>query len=391
MQVTSTTKITSDNTSKNQNNNNSTSDFNDILNKNISSIKITNEPLPDDAIEKMRQQYKDDMTDEKFDELLKKLDINNLNDEEKKLYKSIIDDRVITKDEINDLSYEQIVTLNKFIMKKDSNNEYIDETSISMYYDVSNILNIPLISDDENFNKVIFEEAIGMEDTRGFMALVTGTYNFPWDKNNHIDYDSKDPDEVLRNLIYDYEMKLETSNKTEVMEFYKNVINLYSNLLENYERISGEDMSGVVTQDEYLVNIREDLIDDLMSIIKTGLTVSEVESLEKLIADINKLIDESKENEVSAEKVEDMIKRLEQKLQELQKRMGGKGEIEADKNLVTSETNYKELTHSMKEFKSMVLSLEKALNKIKEESVKNESFSSTQDELILREQLKNKG
>ncbi|RLA84355.1 MAG: hypothetical protein DRG78_01695 [Epsilonproteobacteria bacterium] len=384
MEVKSSTQVTNINNLQTQINNININNFSNILN----NLQISKDPLPADAYEKIKQGYKDNFTDEKYDELIEKLDIKNLSDSDKELIKTIIDDRVITKDEINDLSYEQIVTLNKFIMKKDSNNNYIEETMVSMYYDVSNIMNIPLISNDENFNKTIFNQAIDMEDTRGYMALITGTHNFPWDKNNHIDYNSGDPDDILRELIYDYEQKLETSTKIEVIEYYKNAINIFSNLIEDYDRLKGEDMSGIDNQDNYNFDIIEDLFNDLMSIIRTGLTVSEIESLEKLTAEINKLINDSENKEVSSKKVEDMIKLLEQKLEELQKRLGGSGEIDADKNLETKHSNSKTINQTMKDFKSMVKSLEIELDKIKEQNKRYDSFSSTQDELNLREQLK---
>lgn len=386
--TTQTTKSTSTNSTKSKTIVTNNSQFNNMI---ISQKDIKAE-LPRDAWQQQERLYREEFTDEKYEELLKKLDIKNLNDDEKKLYKSIIDDRIITKEEIDNLSYEEILTLQKFTMDKDSEGKDIDVIPIGYYYDAGYILNIPLISDNENFNKSVFEMVKKIDDkdeVQKFMVLVTGTHNFPYDEKNHIDYDTEYPDTVLRDLISEYETKLESSSRGKDIEYYKNTINLYTGLLNTYDKLSGEDMSGVMTDEEYFVNIREDLINDLISMLKTGLTVSEIESLEKLIADINKLIDDSKEKDISKKRVDDLIKKLEQKLEKLQKRMGGDGTIETDKDLETSDTNSTELTHSMKEFKSIVLSLEKELNKIKEENKNLNHTSSTQEELMLREKLKN--
>jgi hypothetical protein len=388
VQVNTSTNTTYTNTTNKNNKTNHSNDFSNLINAKISELKVSDKQLPEDAHKQLQKQYKESFTDEKYDELIEKLEIKDLSDGDKTLIKSIIDDRVVTKDEIEDLSYEQIVTLNKFIMQKDANGDYIEETQISTNYAVSNILNIPLISDNETFNKTIFEKAIHMEDSRSFMALVTGTWNFPYDEPNHIDYDTNDPDVVLRDLISKYETRLETSKKVVEIEYYKNSINIYQSLLNNYEINSDENKAGVIDNKEYFVDLKEELIEDLLSLIKTGLTVSEVESLEKLIADINQLIEDSKERDVSEKKIEDLIKKLEQKLEELQRRMGGDGEIEADKDMEISQAGSKQLTHSMKEFKSMVLSLKYALDEIKEQSTKPEPFS-THEELQLRKGYRN--
>ncbi len=328
----------------------SNSKFSNFLNTEISSMKI-NGTLPSDAMEQLQKNYKEDMTDKKFDQLLDTLSIKNLTNKEKEFYKSIIDDRVITKDEIKDLSYEEIVTLNKFIDKTNEDGTRIKETSMLMYVDASQIINIPLISNNEAFNKSVLEMTKGMDDTRQFITLVRGI------NEKRIDYDTVDPSQVLNKLIYEYKDRLETSTATNDMKYYQGVINIYSKLLQTYEELSGENITQEKTE-TMKVDITQILLEDLLSLIKTGLTESERKELEKLIATINKLIDDSEKS--------DMIEKLKLQLEELQKRMGD---------------------NATEEFKSMVSSFNKILENIEEDKSINKH--STSDELKLIEQIKN--
>jgi len=382
-----------------QTNNNTKSDtkFDDIYNQKISEIDkemIVDGPIPPEAIEQMKQESKDSFTDEKYEEILKKLDIKNLSDEDKDLFKSIINDKHISYDEVKDLSYEQMETLKKFTATTEKFDSYEEIAVLHTDFKVEKLFQIPLISDNKTFNKSVLEMAKNFEsdeEVRDFMAMVTGTWNFPYDEPNHIDYDIQDPDIVLRDIIYKLEEKLETTTKVKEVEFYKNAINLYTSLLNTFDKLSGKDMSGVMSDEEYFVDIREDLIEDLISILRTGLTVSEIESIEKLIADINKLIEDSKEQDISENTIKEMIQKLKSDIEKLQERMGIQSEEnpEGDLSSVSENKETEGLSIDMKILKSIVQNLEKELTKIKEKS-DDINFTSTTEELKLREILQQK-
>lgn len=359
--------------------NKSNQKFDDILNINIQ------EKLPSDAFEKQRQTYRDEMTDEKFESVLKDLGIDNLSNEEKEFYKSIVDDRLITRDEIKDLSYEQIETLNKFrATTQNTNTDDINDFFVSCYVDVSNILNIPLVSNDEDFNKAIYESMKDMDDTREFMVLVTGSHNFPHEAP--IDYNTTSPYDVLTAQIQIYEEKLENTTRVEDNPYYKRVIGIYSDILQTYDEIREKNVTRETTNDDEIVDVKADLFADLISLLKTGLTVSEVEYIEKLTSNINNLIEESKTKDISKDKLEDMIKELKEKIAEIQKRFGEKDGEKTTKESLGDESEGLSLT--MKEFKSIVSTLEKTFADLKEKSNRPDAIS-TQDELKLREEYRN--
>jgi HPt (histidine-containing phosphotransfer) domain-containing protein len=397
MQVNNTTQTANTPSSIKNNSEQSDTKFDDIYNQKISELdkeKIVDGPIPPEAIEQMKQKYKDSFTDERYEEILEKLDIKNLSDEDKELFKSIIDDRHISYDEVKDLSYEQMETLKQFTATTEKFDSYEEIAVLHTDFKVERLFQIPLISDNETFNKSVLEMAKKFEsdeEVRDFMAMVTGTWNFPNDEPNHIDYDTQDPDIVLRDIIYNLEEKLETTTKVKEVEFYKNAINLYTGLLNTFDKLSGKDMSGVMSDEEYFVDIREDLIEDLMSILRTGLTISEIESIEKLIADINKLIEDSKEQDISEGTIKEMIQKLKSDIEKLQERMGIQSEEnpEGDLNSASHSKETEGLSVDMKILKSVVQSLEEELIKIKEKN-DDTNFTSTDDELQLRELLQQK-
>jgi len=368
----------------------------ELMNKKISELIISDRPLPSDAYEKIKQQYIDSMTDEKFDELVDKLGINSLSDSDKALFKSIIADRHISDEEIKGLSYEQMKTLGKFVFKEDENGKYIEETLINTDIKAGTLLSIPVLSKDNNFNKALFSMVEKMDDNMqiiGFMYPITGTSHsskiiaFPL--LQHINYDNnpKNIDEIIQDLIDVYELKLKNTLKANDVEYYQNQISMYTDLYNLYSEFKGEKENKLDTQ-EYTIDIRQQLIDDLLSVMNTGLSISEIEELEKLVKDINQLIEESKTKKVSVKRVEDMIEKLELKLEELSRRLGIKGEIEVDKNLELENTEG--LSQIMKDFKSVVQSLKNALDEIKEKKELTQQ-TSTDEELKLIKQLKEFG
>lgn len=83
--------------------------------------------------------------------------------------------------------------------------------------------------------------------------------------------------------------------------------------------------------------IKEDttqkLIDDILSILRTGFTISELELLEKLLQQIAKLRKEQDSNNISDKKIDAMIKSLEQAILQLKKRVNGEAIIEAEEEI----------------------------------------------------------
>jgi len=354
-------------------------------NINISAVLTTED------IQKGRQKYSELFTDERFEEILTRLNLNDLSDEEKTLYKSIIDDRYISNEEIEDLSYEQMETLGKFIFIKDGKDSYVDESLINTDYKAGTLLSIPLIGDDENFKNSLFQMVQNMDTQKqinNFMAPLTGNSTFhqiiAFPQLLNINYDGKDIENMLEKMIEDYKIKLDSVYKADEVEFYQNAIAQYTDLFNLYQEFSGNE-DAKLEKEKYISDIKQYLLNDLISFLQTGLTVSEVEKLEKALAKIDMLIEKSEEKDISEEEIKEMIEKLKEQLNEIYQRLGGKGEIEVEEDLETQ--NSEGLTETMKEYKSIVSSLRQALEEIKSNASKKEQVS-TDEELKLREQLK---
>lgn len=331
------------------------------------------------------------LTQEQFDKLIDKLDLNYLSQEEKELYKSIIDNGYISNEEIKDLSYEEMKTLGKFVFKKDESGEYIDETLLNSDMKAGTLLSTAVISDNDDFNKSVFKMVENLEkdeDITNFMYLITGTFHsnkliaFP--QLQEIDYEGKDIKEFLKDKISTFEDMIEVSASSELSKVLKGVINQFDDLLDLFNSIS-KNKDEPTTKSSYEVDITQKLIDDLISLMETGLTKTELESIEKLMNQIKEKIEDSKEKKVSEDKIRELLKELEDKIKEIQKRVMGndKIEIEKDSNNIKDD----ELSVNMQEFKSILQSLKIALEKIKEEGTNKTNSISSHEELSLREQL----
>ena len=373
--------IKSDITS-NQNNNSEikNSSFDKLL-KEESSKNISAQFINDDS----------KLSQEQFKTLINKLDLNDLSQEEKELYKSIIDDGYISNKELKGLSYEEVKTLGNFILKKDDSGEYIDETLINSDLKAGTLLSTAVISDNDDFNKSVFkmiEKLEKDEDITSFMYLITGTFHsnkliaFP--ELQEIKYEGKDIKELLENKISTFEGMLEVSADTELSKVLKSVLNQFNDLLNLFDSISKKEEQSS-TKSSYEIDITQELIDDLMSIMQTGLTKTEIEDLEKLISKIKDKIEDSKEEKVSQEKIEELLKELENKIKEIKQRVTGDDTVEVDKE--SKNMDKEELSIKMQEFKSMILSLEKTLEKVQEEANKATAFTSSHEELMLREKF----
>jgi len=331
------------------------------------------------------------LTQEQFDKLIDKLDLNYLSQEEKELYKSIIDNGYISNEEIKDLSYEEMKTLGEFVFKKDDSGEYIDETLLNSDMKAGTLLSTAVISDDDDFNKSVFKMVENLEkdeDITNFMYLITGTFHsnkliaFP--QLQEIDYEGKDIKEFLEDKISTFEDMLEVSASSELSKVLTGVINQFDDLLNLFNSIS-KNKDEPTTKSSYEVDITQKLIDDLFSLMETGLTKTELESIEKLMNQIKEKIEDSKEKKVSEDKIRELLKELEDKIKEIQKRVIGNDKIEIEKDSKNIKDD--ELSVNMQEFKSTLQSLKIALEETKEEGINKTNSISSHEELSLREQF----
>ena len=113
-----------------------------------------------------------------FDKLVSKVEVSFNEKEGNKIF-SIVEDRYISEEEILSLSYEEVKKLKELIIEEDENGNVYDASLIRSNYRVSSFMATSLISDNEDFNKAIFEKLKTLKDEKEtvlFMAAITGSF-----------------------------------------------------------------------------------------------------------------------------------------------------------------------------------------------------------------------
>jgi len=143
----------------------------------------------------------------------------------------------------------------------------------------------------------------------------------------------------------------------------------------------------------------ESLLADIFSMIKTGLTVSELERLQELLAEINDLRtgDENSENN---QKIKAMLSALEDEVAKLQERFAATNILEKDENAKIDDkeettgdssidSRIENVTTMINNMTSAKLSGNKMLDELlgSNESLINKTEYMTDEELKLREKL----
>jgi len=281
-------------------------------------------------------------------------------------------------------------------VKKDEYENYIDETLINTDFKAGSLLSIQTLAKDDSFNKALFQMVNSMDsktDITMLLAPLTDTHAFAsliaFPDIYHTNYDDKDMDLVLQDLIEKFKTKEDSATRAEDEKVWHNVVSLFTDLYNLYQDIKGTEDQKILEQ-RYIENLTQKLYEDLICVISTGMTKSEVESLQAMIARINKLIESSKEKDLSESKVKNLIEKLEKEIEKLQDRISDQKEIEIEEDLEVD--NSEGLSGTMKAFKSMVMSLQETLEKIKQDGNKNSNNTqtpTTEDQLKLREELVN--
>lgn len=87
----------------------------------------------------------------------------------------------------------------------------------------------------------------------------------------------------------------------------------------------------------------EDMVADLLSLINTGLTVSELERLEELLAKVKEEIKDGIKTSDERKQIEEMLTSIEEAIAQLMKRINGEAIIKKDdKKLVINETPFEQ-------------------------------------------------
>jgi len=132
--------------------------------------------------------------------------------------------------------------ISQLISQKDSNNIPIEGTSITLGSRTSSLLKTVTATDDDSFNKALFEKVKSFstqEEINDFLLPIL----------NHIDEQLKRFDEIIKlnmnevldDLINGFKELHKKAEHEEVKEHYISVIEKYSDFKEFYEKIKKED------------------------------------------------------------------------------------------------------------------------------------------------------
>ena len=178
-----------------------------------------------------------------FDKLVSKVGVSFNEKEQNKVF-SIIEDRYITKEEILSLSYEEIKELKNLIIEEDENGKIYDASHIRFDDVVSSFIATSLISDNEDFNKAIFEKLKTLDDkeTLRFMCAISLQSFFSWIPKNSdfVQIKEKDMEKYLKDKIRDFKISLDESPTELASKTYKEILSWYEDILENYNSIKKE-------------------------------------------------------------------------------------------------------------------------------------------------------
>ena len=125
----------------------------------------------------------------------------------------------------------------------------------------------------------------------------------------------------------------------------------------------------------------EELVNDIMSLFKTGLTVGEVEALQELLRDLKEKI---KEGNYSEKEIEKMLSGIEKSIQALQKSISGVVIIEAEDN-----QELKGSSSSETDFFARIDEVMSTLENLKTGKEKKEASLPTPNDSELLEMIRN--
>ncbi|MFA9239618.1 MAG: hypothetical protein ACEQSQ_07010 [Candidatus Paceibacteria bacterium] len=191
-----------------------------------------------------------------FDKLVSKVEVSFNEIEGNKIF-SIVEDRYISEEEILSLSYEEVKKLKELIIEEDEKGNVYDASLIRSNYRVSSFMATSLISDNEDFNKAIFEKLKTLKDEKEtvlFMAAITGsfgiqsvvawyekiddegkTFGFSKIKENDIEKYLKDKIKYLKDILDDGVSALASKTYEKVLSWHEDILGNYNSIKKERE------------------------------------------------------------------------------------------------------------------------------------------------------------
>lgn len=186
-----------------------------------------------------------------FDKLVSKCEVSFYEKEQDKIF-SIVEDRYITEDEIMSLSYEQVKKLKELIIEEDEDGNVYDASLIGYNCKVASFAATSLVSDNEDFNKAVFEKLKTLDEKQciDLMVVLTGCHHiqgaaafyeagessdFSKIKENDMEKYLKDRIKFCKNILDQGWPKLAHDSYKELLSWYEDIYKNYSSIKKERE------------------------------------------------------------------------------------------------------------------------------------------------------------
>ena len=277
----------------------------------------------------MQEYHSKRFTDEYFEGLLDKLNINDLSKDEKEIYKSILKDGWITNEEIEALSFEQIQTLSRFYKETDSTGSYIQESLILSDFRAKKLLSTAELTMDDAFNEAAYNMLKSMksdEEIATFSSLVMETHHgigygsyFRDIAVDPLNRPTKNPKEVLENLILQAENGVEYATNDADREFYEGMLNVYNTLYSEYEKNIEEQGLNYKGKKGFNIDISKGLVDELSSIINQKIPPLSGRGYKAIVDNINRLLDDTKDEKIYEKRIDFVLEDIQRGIEGIEK------------------------------------------------------------------------
>ena len=181
-----------------------------------------------------------------FDKLVSKCEVSFYEKEQDKIF-SIVEDRYITEDEIMSLSYEQVKKLKELIIEDDENGNPYDASLINYNCKVASFAATSLVSDNEDFNKAVFEKLKTLDEKQCIilMVVLTGCYHIQgaaafYEAGESSDFSKikeNDMEKYLKDRIKYCKGMLDQGLPKLAYDSYKEILSWYEDIYKNYSSI----------------------------------------------------------------------------------------------------------------------------------------------------------
>jgi len=181
--------------------------------------------------------------------------------------------------------------------------------------------------------------------------------------------------EITSNNTAEYSTLVNNKNTSQVEE--NNNAASFQETMDDYDN-KKEDKSAT----SEINKTSEELLADIISLLKTGMTEDEVESLQKLLRELKEKI---KEGEYSEKEIEEMLSGIEKSIQALKQRLLGQVIIEAKQSdsLIKEENANESISTKESDLNNRILDAMNSLEELKSGKIKKDGLEVTINESEL--------